>query len=202
MKRIVYKTLLCLFSLAFSLQSNSQSGSLSVTVDLRALPPPIFKQNFDEFYTIAFFKTEERILLLDTVCQIIDTFSFGNIQPGNYTIKIAEQRNYGSYAIYSSDSFTISPGTKSHLAINPTNIFISGNTDSSGCIYNQLSVAPLCQKCHKNNKVIGVVHGYPSKKTLRSARRGKFILAGCMVSSCDPWWYCKRDKVYVLKYYW
>jgi hypothetical protein len=61
------------------------------------------------------------------------------------------------------------------------------------CKYNRKD--KTCQLCGKGDKVIPVVYGYPSKKGLRLSKRGKIALGGCIVSDCDPQWYCKRDKL-------
>ncbi len=51
-----------------------------------------------------------------------------------------------------------------------------------------------CPICKKTDEVIPIIYGYPSKKLLKEARKGKVKLGGCLVSACHPHWYCKRDK--------
>lgn len=51
-----------------------------------------------------------------------------------------------------------------------------------------------CPICEKSDKVIPILYGFPSKKQLRKSKRNKILLAGCLVSDCDPYWYCRRDK--------
>ncbi len=51
-----------------------------------------------------------------------------------------------------------------------------------------------CPKCSKKDKVVPIVYGYPSEKMLVKMKKGKIHLGGCMVSGCDPKWFCKRDE--------
>ncbi len=43
-------------------------------------------------------------------------------------------------------------------------------------------------------EVIPIVYGLPSAKTMRKAEKGKVWLGGCIVTGCDPQWYCQRHK--------
>jgi len=51
-----------------------------------------------------------------------------------------------------------------------------------------------CPVCKKKDKVIPIVYGLPSQGLLKESKKGKVRLGGCMISGCDPSWYCKRDK--------
>ena len=51
-----------------------------------------------------------------------------------------------------------------------------------------------CPICNKKDETIPIVYGYPGKKLTKDAKKGKVILGGCVISGCDPRWYCKRDK--------
>lgn len=54
-----------------------------------------------------------------------------------------------------------------------------------------------CPICNKKDKVIPIYYGLiDDKESLKKAKRGEIKLGGCMVSFCDPNWYCKRDKKY------
>lgn len=52
----------------------------------------------------------------------------------------------------------------------------------------------ICPVCHQKDQVIKIVYGYPSDKGVEAADQGKVMLGGCIISYCDPQWYCKRDK--------
>ncbi len=51
-----------------------------------------------------------------------------------------------------------------------------------------------CPICKKKDKVIPIVYGLPGKRLLKKAEKGKVKLGGCIITGCDPKWYCKRDK--------
>jgi len=51
-----------------------------------------------------------------------------------------------------------------------------------------------CPICKKRNKVVPIVYGLPSGELLEEAEKGEFYLGGCVVTFCDPQWYCNRDK--------
>ncbi|MCC6723346.1 MAG: hypothetical protein IT258_02460 [Saprospiraceae bacterium] len=62
------------------------------------------------------------------------------------------------------------------------------------CIYRNKK-GKVCPICHKEDEVIPVVYGLlvfdpeaPEKD------EEEFYSGGCMVTGCDPKWYCKRDK--------
>lgn len=58
-----------------------------------------------------------------------------------------------------------------------------------------LSITDVCPICHSNKNVIPIIYGYPTQKGMRRAKRGKFILGGCMVNDCSPAHYCKKDNI-------
>ncbi len=52
-----------------------------------------------------------------------------------------------------------------------------------------------CPICNKTDKAIRIVYGFPGRKLMKRANRKEVRLGGCIISGCDPFWYCKRDKV-------
>ena len=46
-----------------------------------------------------------------------------------------------------------------------------------------------------SDKLIRIVYGLPTKRAMRKAKRGKIRLGGCIVSDCDPQWYCKKHNI-------
>ncbi len=50
-----------------------------------------------------------------------------------------------------------------------------------------------CPICLKKDKVIPILYGYPSEKMRQKRDKGKIRLGGCMVTNCDPKWFCTRD---------
>ncbi|EMR01571.1 hypothetical protein ADICEAN_03308 [Cesiribacter andamanensis AMV16] len=61
------------------------------------------------------------------------------------------------------------------------------------CQYNALN--NVCHICKKQDEVIPIAYGLPMNSTFRRAKKGKVYLGGCVVTYCDPNWYCKRDKI-------
>lgn len=62
------------------------------------------------------------------------------------------------------------------------------------CKYNYSK--DICPVCHKKDKTIPIIYGLPGKKLMKMSNKGKAILGGCVMTSCDPFWYCKRDKIH------
>jgi hypothetical protein len=52
----------------------------------------------------------------------------------------------------------------------------------------------FCPKGHSND-LIPIVYGLPGKKHMRQSEKGKVRLGGCLVTECDPKWYCKDHKI-------
>ncbi|RZK50038.1 MAG: hypothetical protein EOO59_16140 [Hymenobacter sp.] len=54
---------------------------------------------------------------------------------------------------------------------------------------------PACVGGH-TDRLLPIVYGRPTPHTLRQAQQGRLVLRGCLVSGCDPRYYCpihKRD---------
>lgn len=52
-----------------------------------------------------------------------------------------------------------------------------------------------CPICKQTDEVIPIEYGEPTNKRLKQAMKGKVMLGGCMISPCNPHWYCKKDNV-------
>ena len=63
------------------------------------------------------------------------------------------------------------------------------------CQYNLRGINKNCPKCHKTDKVLPVCYGLPIYNEKGEALGPKCHIAGCIVSECDPAWYCNRDKL-------
>lgn len=59
------------------------------------------------------------------------------------------------------------------------------------CKYDKHRKNNTCPICGKNNKVVPIVYGYPIGKLDWK----NYFYAGCVITLCDPNWYCKRDKL-------
>lgn len=56
---------------------------------------------------------------------------------------------------------------------------------------------PSIKKCPENHtdNIIPIVYGLPNKKMIRKAERKKIFLGGCLITGCDPEWYCPKHKL-------
>lgn len=52
----------------------------------------------------------------------------------------------------------------------------------------------ICPYGHKND-IVPILFGLPSLRMMRKEKRGKVYLGGCIVTECDPSWYCKIHKL-------
>jgi len=52
---------------------------------------------------------------------------------------------------------------------------------------------PVCPYNH-SNKIVKIVYGYPSKKMMKKAKKGRIHLGGCLHYYCDPKYYCIIHK--------
>jgi len=62
------------------------------------------------------------------------------------------------------------------------------------CQYDSLEKNKTCPVCHKHDKVIPIRYGLLITINGMKGEGKKFKAGGCNISSCDPYWYCKRDK--------
>ena len=51
-----------------------------------------------------------------------------------------------------------------------------------------------CPRDH-SDKIIPIVYGLPTNKTMEKAKNGFVRLGGCIVSDCDPRYYCTIHKI-------
>ena len=59
---------------------------------------------------------------------------------------------------------------------------------------NYIKSRNVCPVCSKTDEVIPIIYGEPTTESLKQAENGNAKIAGCLISNCDPNWYCKRDK--------
>ena len=55
-------------------------------------------------------------------------------------------------------------------------------------------IRPRCVEGHSDN-IIPIVYGLPGSALMKKAKLGKVHLGGCVVSDCDPKYYCTIHKV-------
>ena len=52
----------------------------------------------------------------------------------------------------------------------------------------------VCPNGHTDN-LVPIVYGLPGKRSMKKADKGQIKLGGCIVTNCDPEWYCKTHKI-------
>lgn len=101
-----------------------------------------------------------------------------NIPIGKYTLKLA----FIGYPEHIIQDFEIFKDSTLNLNINYP------------CPNGENISKKVCPHGHKD-KIIRIVYGYPTLRMMRKEKRGKIHLGGCIVSECDPKWYCKIHKI-------
>ena len=62
---------------------------------------------------------------------------------------------------------------------------------AGNCSGNQPKNCPIDGR---EDDVIAIAYGLPGSKLVRKAKKGKIKLAGCILTGCDPQWFCKRHQ--------
>lgn len=65
------------------------------------------------------------------------------------------------------------------------------------CPYAYSGAQPVTCKFGHTDQLIPVVYGEPSDETVEKARWGKVYLGGCIVTGCDPTYYCKIHHLWL-----
>jgi len=110
----------------------------------------------------------------------LGNFIIDDIPIGQYSLRI-QQLGFRDFIL---DSLTISNSTILTLNLNyppPCDKRLAKNEK------------PKCIGGHADN-IIPISYGLPNKRTLRKAQKGKVFIAGCILSGCDPQFYCKLHK--------
>jgi hypothetical protein len=66
------------------------------------------------------------------------------------------------------------------------------------CKYDKSIENKTCPICKKQDQVIPISYGLISEESNKLLERGnatKYKTGGCVVSDCDPNWFCQRDKL-------
>ena len=64
------------------------------------------------------------------------------------------------------------------------------------CKYDKNKKDRTCPKCRKKDQSIPIAYGLLVDTGKKSKQKEKeFFTGGCVISGCDPNWYCKRDKI-------
>lgn len=121
-----------------------------------------------------------KTIIAGTVPGNIGDFNFRVPKEGIYSI-VVQQLGFRD-AITDSIKISNSTITEINLAYPPICKFIY-----------KAGEIPKCVGGHTDN-IIPILYGLPSDKSLKQAQKGKIYLGGCVVTDCDPQYYCKTHK--------
>ena len=112
-------------------------------------------------------------------------FKFENLRSGKYYVSFSVR----NYPINRSYIFNLKDGEKINHDIELKPI----------CPFQNSKEKTNCPVCKKDDKVIPIAYGLrvsivPKNKKNKSKAENKVYEGGCVVSDCQPNWYCERDK--------
>ena len=62
------------------------------------------------------------------------------------------------------------------------------------CKYSDSRIKTNCPTCDRKNQVVPIVYGLIMEIGTRKNKKQKSKRGGCIVTDCQPNWYCKRDS--------
>ncbi|MEJ8606727.1 hypothetical protein JSO61_009675 [Riemerella anatipestifer] len=109
--------------------------------------------------------------------EIDGKYEFQNIKNGNYILSIIYNNNY------SNNQFKVNVN-----GITTQNFYLT-----KYCRFSE-NKDGICPICKSKQNVIPIFYGLTTRKFMKK-NKSKYHFRGCEISSCDPKWYCKNDKL-------
>lgn len=145
----------------------------------------------DAFYDLAIAYRPATIKILtdsgslaSSVVNNVQKIIYTDIKPGHYKIQISGQ----GQATVIRDSIIVTKGQK---------LILSFKIDGP-CLYDHpADYIPTCPRSHKNN-IIPIVYGLivtRGDKYIKDKKDMKVKYAGCVMTGCDPQFYCKEHDI-------
>ncbi len=178
----IFYTILTFLIFAPGIFGFSQTRKLSIQFDM----PPGFKEVFKDPEINLYGNSS-----VPKTCRISDTILFDSIKDNSASLYIIAVWNFMGYE----KEFRLSVDTDSLLKDTITRMRITFPKD---CSFNRHAINKTCPKCKKGDKVFSIFYGLPvfdEKGNVPGRPPEKYQPGGCMVSDCDPTWYCQRDKL-------
>ena len=123
---------------------------------------------------------KDSTIVSETLAANQGNYSFKNLDAGIYTLHF---KRIGEREIIR-DSIVLKSGET-----------IEVNVNSMECPFRYpKGYKPVCPR-NPADKIIPIAYGFPSSKTMKKAREGKVYLGGCVVTDCDPRYYCPAHKL-------
>lgn len=113
-----------------------------------------------------------------TISDTNGIFNFNHVKPGIYKLVFS----FVGYQKYMLPLITVTADSTTFLTV------------SYPCPNGKIKSKKVCPYGHKD-QIIPIGYGLPTEKGLRLAEKGKIYLGGCMITECDPRWYCKKHKI-------
>ncbi len=129
------------------------------------------------FAGLKIFVLDNNSTVTGTITNQTGDFEIDNIKPGTYRIKL-QLLGYR-------ESYLQTPITISADKIEQMNLIYPDSCGKS---------KKICPRGHTDN-LIPIVYGLPGKKLMTKSEKGKVRLGGCIVTDCDPAWYCKKHEI-------
>jgi len=128
--------------------------------------------------TVELLRNSDKKFIAGIVSDSIGKFQINNIPKGNYDL---------TFRLIGYNSYTLTDVNISSDSITTLDIRFP-------CPFGLVKSKKECPFGHKDN-IVKIIYGLPSLKTLKKAEKGKIELGGCVVTGCDPKWYCKIHKI-------
>ncbi len=117
-------------------------------------------------------------IVSEAVSDDVGKFKITNLEPGVYDLKLS----YIGYNDHTAVGIVLEPNELlERIIYYPCPI---GKSESD----------KVCPYGHRSN-IIPIKYGLPSLRMMRRAERGRIYLGGCIITECDPKWYCKKHKI-------
>jgi hypothetical protein len=168
MKKQFFFTLLLIWGLTGFSQNGMLKGIVRHGISSELSP----------FVNIMLVRTADGKTIQATNSDTVGKFEFRNIPEGVYNLNFS----FVSYNSFMFEHVTIKKDTAIYLSI------------QFPCPNGTKSAKKKCPFGHRDN-IIPISYGLHSEKSLKKAEQGKIELGGCMVTECDPKWYCKTHKI-------
>jgi hypothetical protein len=171
MNRISFILIVALISISFT--GNSQTGNIAGHV---SATDPLWKTA-----NVHLIFKKGYMVMNETKTDTAGKFYIKNLSAGFYTLSIEQ---IGFRRNFTMDSIRVFKDSTIELEVDypgPCG-FVSENNKE-----------PQCPDGHKDN-IIPIIYGKPSRETVQEAGKGLVHLGGCMVTDCDPHYYCTIHK--------
>jgi|GEM_PF-3866626 len=110
---------------------------------------------------------------------------------GQFTLKLQDEGNFQIWI-----KSILEPDTTFNVKLKRDSIVnIYVEYPPKICPYDKTRFSKMCPQGGHTNNIIPIAYGLPTGATFRRAKRNEVFLGGCIVTDCDPSWYCGTHKL-------